>query len=109
MEQQKIKHYIESKEKQLKIVSILNYQAGVVFAEQYQSELGNELAKKFDYADFIVMINPSSGTISYRGVRNEIDLGKDVAKVFGGGGHPKAAGSQIEGKLIDTFINSLFK
>jgi oligoribonuclease NrnB/cAMP/cGMP phosphodiesterase (DHH superfamily) len=108
LEQTKIENYISQKTKELKCVSILNYQAGVVFAEQYQSVLGNELAKKFDYLDFIVMINPARGTISYRGIKNDIDLGKNVAKVFGGGGHPKAAGSQIEDTLINDFINSIF-
>jgi oligoribonuclease NrnB/cAMP/cGMP phosphodiesterase (DHH superfamily) len=108
MEQGRIKSYIENKEKQLKVFNILSYQAGVVFAEQYYSELGNELAKKFDYIDFIVIINPSTAKISYRGIKENIDLGKDVAKVFGGGGHPKAAGSQIEEELIDQFIVSLF-
>lgn len=109
MEQNKIKYYIKSKEKQLKTVNILKYQAGVVFAESYHSELGNELAKKYHGLDFIVMINPASAKISYRGIRENIDLGKDVAKVFGGGGHPRASGSQIDDNLIVEFINSLFK
>lgn len=54
------------------------------------------------------MINPSSAKISYRGIKDDIDLGKDVAKVFGGGGHPKAADSQIDNEVIDEFIKKIF-
>jgi oligoribonuclease NrnB/cAMP/cGMP phosphodiesterase (DHH superfamily) len=109
MEQNKIQNYIERKRRELKIFNILGYQSGVVFAEQYHSELGNELAKSFLNLDFIVIINPATAKISYRGIKEDIDLGKDVAKIFGGGGHPRAAGSQIEDELIDTFISNLFK
>lgn len=46
--------------------------------------------------------------MSYRGIRDEIDLGKDIAKLFGGGGHPKAAGSQIDDEIVTNFINNVF-
>lgn len=109
MEDKKIKYYIQGKEKQLKTKEILGYKAGVVFAEQYHSQLGNDLAKKFHALDFIVIINPATAKVSYRGIKEDIDLGKDIAKVFGGGGHPRAAGSQIDDGLINEFINSVFK
>lgn len=109
MEQTRIKNYIKGKEKQLKIVEILEYDAGLVFAEQYHSELGNELAKKFWKLDFIVIVNPATAKVSYRGIKEDVDLGKDVAKIFGGGGHPKAAGSQIDERLLDELIVEIFK
>lgn len=108
IEQDKINHYIGKKKKQVKEKNILGYKAGVVFAEQYSSQLGNELAKEYVELDFIAIINTSSQSISYRGIKDYIDLGKDVAKVFGGGGHPKAAGSQIDEKHLDNFIFDLF-
>ena len=108
IEQDKINQYISKKKKQVKEKNILGYKAGVVFAEQYSSQLGNELAKEYTDLDFIAIINTSSQTVSYRGIKDNIDLGKDVAKVFGGGGHPKAAGSQIDEVLLDSFVSSLF-
>lgn len=109
IEQSRVKHYLNQKEKELEIRSILGYKVGVIFAEQYASQLGNYLAETHRNLDFIMMVN-MSGTISYRGVRDDIDLG-EVAKQFGGGGHPKASGSPIpseeRGNVIDYLLERL--
>jgi oligoribonuclease NrnB/cAMP/cGMP phosphodiesterase (DHH superfamily) len=110
LEARKIKEYIEKKEKEIMIYSIevndKSYSTGIVFAEQYISELGNTLAEKLGELDFITIIG--SKTISYRGIKDDIDLGL-IAKYFGGGGHPKAAGSEIDSSKKLEYINSLFK
>lgn len=108
IEQSKIKAYIGKKENSLKEIEWNGYKVGVVFAEQYLSQLGNELAKKFDYLDFVAMINLGGKSISYRGIHDHVDLGKDVAKLFGGGGHPKAAGSPISEGVLNDFISMVF-
>lgn len=108
VEQYKIEEYIAQKVKQLQVININGHKAGVVFAEQYSSQVGNELAKIFDVLDFIVLIDVANKKVSYRGIRDEIDLGKDIAKLFGGGGHPKAAGSQIDDEIVTNFINNVF-
>jgi oligoribonuclease NrnB/cAMP/cGMP phosphodiesterase (DHH superfamily) len=108
IEQDRINNYIKKKAEELKRVNILNYKAGVVFAEQYHSELGNELAKQNPDLDFIAIINMASNKVSYRGIKDDIDLGKDVAKIFGGGGHPKAAGSQFDEELTSELIKKIF-
>ncbi|WP_148666461.1 hypothetical protein [Bacillus velezensis] len=89
IEKFKIKEYISKKEKQLRTLQVLDYSTGVVFADTYQSELGNELAQKNPNLDFIIIIDPGSLKVSYRGVKEKIDLGKDIAAKFGGGGHPE--------------------
>nr|WP_243167350.1 MULTISPECIES: DHHA1 domain-containing protein [Bacillus] len=104
IEKFKIKEYISKKEKQLRTLQVLDYSAGVVFADTYQSELGNELAQKNPNLDFIIIIDPGSLKVSYRGVKEKIDLGKDIAAKFGGGGHPRAAGSQINQRVIDSVL-----
>ena len=57
--------------------------------------------------DFIVIINPSV-SVSYRTVKDNINLGKDIASVYGGGGHPKAAGSPISDDIREQIINMMF-
>jgi len=108
LNQEKIDKYIESKQKQLMIKEVLGYKAGVIFAEQYHSEVGNVLATNNPGLDFIVLIN-TSYSVSYRSVKDGIDLGKDVAKVFGGGGHPKAAGSQISDEIKQKMIELILQ
>lgn len=97
--------YFEKKAKEITSINVLEYNAGVVFADQYISELGNYLAEKFIEFDFIAMIGAKA--VSYRGIRDDIDLGL-VAKQFGGGGHPKAAGSQIDKNKQVEYMKSLF-
>lgn len=104
--QKDIDQYIENKNKQIIKKDILGYKAGIVFAEQYHSECGNRLSEMNDDLDFIVLINPSY-SVSYRTIK-DIDLGKDVAKIFGGGGHPKASGSPISDDDRSKIIDILF-
>lgn len=47
-------------------------------------------------------------TVSYRTVKEDIDLGKDVASLFGGGGHPKAAGSEFSQSIKLKVIEEVF-
>lgn len=105
--QKEIDKYIESKSKQIINKEILGYKAGIVFAEQYHSELGNVLSELNPELDFIVIINPST-SVSYRTIKDNVDLGKDIAKVFGGGGHPKAAGSPISEDIREKIIDFIF-
>jgi oligoribonuclease NrnB/cAMP/cGMP phosphodiesterase (DHH superfamily) len=113
LEERKIDEYIEKKNKELikkgfkpNTESPL-YNVGFVFAENYISELGNKLAEVNTDLDFIVIIT-NGKTISYRGIKDTIDLGKDIASIFGGGGHPKSAGSQINEELNLKMIHDAF-
>ena len=109
VEKQRIDAYIKKKAKTIDEMNFLTYLTGVVFAENYISELGNELAKLNPHLDFITIINPSSLTVSFRTVHDHLDLGKDVAGILGGGGHPKSAGAKLmESELIRLVLKSEF-
>ncbi|OSA95701.1 UNVERIFIED_ORG: hypothetical protein B2H93_04585 [Clostridium botulinum] len=106
LQQEKIDKYIEKKNKEIIEYEIVGYKAGVVFAEQFQSELGNRLSELNPQYDLIVMIGDK--TISYRTVKDNVDCG-EIAKLFGGGGHPKASGSRISDKIKLGYLKGLFK
>jgi oligoribonuclease NrnB/cAMP/cGMP phosphodiesterase (DHH superfamily) len=99
--------YINRKEKQMIIGRLVGKDVGFVFAEQYISELGNELSDRHPELDFIAILDLGSKKVSYRTVK-DIDLGKDVASHFGGGGHPKASGSQIDIDAVKMVIPMIF-
>ena len=99
--QAKIDKYIEKKNQTLIVKNVLGHQAGVVFAKQYHSELGNTLAELHPEVDFIMIINPSQ-SVSYRTVK-DVDLSV-IAKMYGGGGHPKSAGSPMIKSVRDKMI-----
>ncbi len=108
LEQSKIDNYILQKDKELIVRNILGYKTGVVFAEQYHSELGNKLSRIYPELDFITIINLSK-SISYRTTKEHIHLGNDVATILGGGGHPKAAGNPISDEDRGKILKVLFK
>ena len=104
LENLRIKRYIE--EKEIIEISLDDKKVGVVFAERNMSELGSYLINKYDYLDYIILINVDK-SISYRG-NNKVDLSV-IAKKYNGGGHFNAAGSPIPINLKEKIIKEIFK
>lgn len=95
--QKEIDIYVEQKAKQITVkTDQWGNTYGVIFAERYFSELGNRLCEMYTELAYIAMIDISHGTVSYRTIRDDINLGTDIAHNYGGGGHPKAAGSTFD-------------
>ena len=105
IEQKKINDYIAEKNKQLFISSLCEKSCGVVFAEKYFSELGNKICQMHPEIDFVAMIDLGKGIVSYRTIKDDIHLGKDIAQKFGGGGHAKSAGNKIPKEKIYIIEN----
>ena len=107
LEQEKIDKYTKEKSKNIIITNIQGCVVGIVFAEQYHSELGNRLSEKHQELDFIIIINMDK-SVSYRTTKDYSHLGNDIAKIYGGGGHARAAGSPINNKIIENVIKVIF-
>ena len=110
IEQINIDSYVAQKDETLIVNDNLfpGYIVGITFADKYISELGNKLCELHSELDFVVLINMSSLIVSYRTVKNDIDLSA-IAKGYGGGGHPKASGSQFNVSIINDVLNNIFK
>ena len=110
IEQTYINSYIAQKNETLMINDDLfpGYTVGITFADKYISELGNKLCELHPELDFVVLINMSTLTVSYRTVKDDLDL-SDIAKGFGGGGHPKASGSRFDASIVNDMLNNIFK
>ena len=104
LENLRIKRYIE--EKEIIEITLDNKKVGVVFAERNISELGNYLVNKYDYLDYVILINVDK-SISYRG-KDKVDL-SIIAKKYHGGGHFNASGSPIPIDLKEKIIKEIFK
>ena len=107
IKQKEIDDYVEVKDKQLFTLPMCGWIAGFVFAEKSFSELGNRLCKMHPEIDFVVMID-MDGTVSYRTIKEDLDLGQNIAKQFGGGGHPKAAGSRFSKEILLKTVEHIF-
>ena len=108
IKQDEIDRYIEEKNETMFTSPMCGKVCGFVFADRFVSELGNRLCKMRPEIDFVAMIDIDGCTVSYRTVKEDIDLGKDVASLFGGGGHPKAAGSEFSQTIKLKVIEKIF-
>lgn len=106
--------YFKRINRSIKTVIIKDYTIGLVFTEQFISELGNDLANVYsDEYDFILMVDLSKNTMSLRGC-NGYDLSV-ISKEIGEkisvscGGHKDASGITLTGKFVNGIIDKIIK
>lgn len=100
-----IDRYVMQKNNQLiRTKDIYGHAYGYVFAERFFSELGNRLCQLNQDLEYAVIIDISNGKISYRTIRDDLNLGTEIAHAYGGGGHAKAAGSTFDREYISGLV-----
>lgn len=108
-EQKAIDNYVNEKDKFMQTGYLGKYKCGFVFADRYISELGHKLCNLHPDLDAVVLIN-MKGRVSFRSEKEGVDVGKDLASLFGGGGHKGAAGSEFDkDELTNMVLKNLFK
>ena len=53
---------------------------------------------------YVAIIDICEGKVHYRTIRDDIDVGGDIARSRGGGGHKKAARSEFDGRFIMAMV-----
>ncbi|MGJ9459770.1 DHH family phosphoesterase [Oceanobacillus sp. CF4.6] len=107
MEDNKIDRYIRRKKRQLVQTKIGDHYAGIVYAESYHSELGNELGKEYPHLDYIVILNMGGKRAGFRTIHDHVDV-SEVAGRFAGGGHAKASGCSLNNDAYKLFVTDTF-
>lgn len=107
VEESRVDRYIKKKKREVFQVHIGPHVAGVVHAESYHSELGNELSKEFSHLDYIAMVMVGGKRMSFRTVHDDIDV-SEVAAKYEGGGHQKASGCNLTEKAFKQFVEQTF-
>lgn len=108
LEEDKIKRYVSRKKRELVQTFIGDSCVGVVHAESYHSELGNELGKDNPHLDYIANVSVGRKRISLRTIHDHIDV-SEVAKEYGGGGHAKASGCLLTTGAYELYVAEPFK
>lgn len=108
IEENKINRYIQSKNRQIVQAFVEEYCCGIVHAEQYLSELGNALNKLNPHLDMIVLMNVGGKKMGFRTIHDEVNVA-EFAKRFGGGGHPKASGSELSSDAFAKFVVNVYE
>lgn len=67
----------------------------------------NFALKELDEIDFFMVINCKYLKLEFRTVKDGINLGKDIAPLFGGGGHPKAAGAELNDTILTGMVHTM--
>lgn len=106
--QKEIDYYIQRKNKSLIKTSDLNgYTIGVTFADNFISELGNDLLVLNKDIEYIMIVDLSNKRISLRArEEDDIDVGV-IAESKGGGGHKAAAGYTINEDNVLNLLNNI--
>ena len=104
--QAEIDRYIEKKNKNIIKIELKGLNVGVVFAENYISEVGNKLCELNPDLDLVALVNMDY-SVSYRTIKENVDV-SEFAKIFDGGGHKKSSGSPIDKYVKDSVIEELF-
>ena len=107
MEEDKIERYIRRKKREIIQIETDGLFGGVVHAESYHSELGNELGKEYPHLDYIAILNLGGKKISFRTILDDVDV-SSVAGEFGGGGHAKASGCSMNKEAYNRYIEQAF-
>lgn len=102
LEKEKRKIYFKRKKSKLIKLELHRYKVGAVFAEQYISELGNILAQENEELDFIAIF--TGKRVSFRTVKDNINLGEFCKEHYGGGGHDKAAGMEVSNEILEKIF-----
>lgn len=103
---EKVKQYAEN----MYYKEIMGLKAGIAFINyEYRNELGEYLREQKYDIDFVAVVALDRGTISYRSVKDDVNV-RNIAVAMGGKGHDKAATNPIseEQKLaiLDILMGS---
>lgn len=107
MEEHKIERYIRRKRRELVQSQVGELFAGIVYAESYHSELGNELGKEYPHLDYIAILNIGGKRLGFRTIHEDVDV-SEVAGQFGGGGHAKASGCSMNEEAYQQYVVETF-
>lgn len=107
VEESRVDRYIKRKKREVYQVAVGPHVAGVVHAESYHSELGNELSKEYSHLDYIAITMVGGKRMSFRTMHDDIDV-SEVAGKYEGGGHQKAAGCNLTEKAFKQFVEQTF-
>lgn len=88
----RIDRYVEDKKKEVfRTKTASGLTMGVVYAENHISIVGSKICRSNPDIDIVAILTPHLNRVSFRTIRNDINLG-DLAVKFAGGGHPNASG-----------------
>lgn len=103
VENRRIEFFLKRKLKTLRFKEMFDRNVAIVYADQYHADLADKISDEHPEADVVAIIDIASKKGSLRS-RKENIIVNDIAKHFGGGGHPKAAGFMLSEDAFKDFV-----
>ena len=101
--EEKIQNYIDK----IYYKNVFNLKAGIIFIDyEYRNDIAEYLREKNYDIDFAILIALDKSYISYRSIKDDVDVNL-IAQKMGGKGHTKAASSPIKNEKINEIIDLL--
>ena len=102
---EKLKNYA----RKITYKEITGLKAGIVFIDyEYRNDLAEYFRKQNLNVDFVMLISLDNGTISYRNIKDNVNV-RLIAEAMGGKGHDYAASSPISEEQKKDLIRVLVK
>lgn len=102
-----VKEALSNYAKKIHYREVLGLKAGIVFIDyQYRNDLAEYFRENNFDMDFTMLVALDYGTISYRNVKEGVDV-RLIAEAMGGRGHDKAASSPISQEVKEELLNIL--
>lgn len=103
------KNKVDTYISKMMIKEVLGFKAGIIFIDyEYRNDIAEELRSRKIDIDFVMLIVLEYGTISFRSIKENVNVRK-IAEVFGGKGHDKAASCPIRKEQISEILEILLK
>ena len=99
--------YIEERKTMFTSKTYGKYNVAVLFTDRCVSQLGNIICKENEDIDFCCLVDLNRNKVSMRCVKDTVDVSQ-IAQMFNGGGHSKAAGFVFADDIKDKVMNLIF-
>ncbi len=87
-----------------RISKFYEYNIATVICDRYTSAVGNYICEQRPDIDFCMILNPMENYISFRGIKDDINLARFSNRIFGGNGHKLAAAAKVKKEAMLEMI-----
>lgn len=109
VEEENKNKYLSTIHNKIRVIPTISENIGFFIGTgKYENYVLEFISERYDKIDTLIIIYPSSNTISARMLDKPANLGELLSKLFGGGGHPRAAGARLSDEEICSVLEIFY-
>jgi len=87
---------------------VSGYHVGMCFSNRATSIVCDRILTEKPEIDYIIAVNTVYKKLEFRSQRLDLDLGASIAPLYGGGGHPQAAGALLTTDILEAVFKCIY-